>query len=60
MTKKGLAKIIAWLGGSITALSVSGQFGKYAGIAGTIGAGLTTFAVHLASDTSAGHPNGSN
>jgi len=57
MTKSRLAKIVGWVGQSLTAAAVY-LAPKYSAIALSAGAALTGWAIHNASDTSAGHPNG--
>lgn len=59
MTKSTWAKIAGWAGGAITTLALNGAFGKYSGFAATAGTLLTGVGIHTASNTSAGHPNGS-
>ena len=58
-TKKGWVKIFGWLGTFINAGASQGVFGKYSPLAMTVGTMMMGMAVHNASETSAGHPNGS-
>jgi hypothetical protein len=50
--KKFFAQSLAWLGGAVSAGGAAGQFGKYSGIGLIAGPLLTSFGVHLASQTS--------
>jgi hypothetical protein len=57
-TKSNVAKIVAWVGAAIATLALNNAFGKYSAVAGTVASGFTALAAHLASNTSAVHPNG--
>ena len=58
LSRKTLAKIVAWVAGAIATLAVNGAFGKYSSAVVTVAPLISAGAVHLAADTSAGHPNG--
>jgi hypothetical protein len=58
MNLKTWAMALGYVGGFLTILALSGTLGKYAALAGAIGAAMTATGVHIASDTSAGHPDG--
>lgn len=59
MTKSRFAKFVGWLGQTLTAVGAY-LAPKYSHYLLAVGAALTGWAIHNASDTSAGHPNGSN
>lgn len=58
MNKNTFAKLVAWLGGALTLLAANGAFGKYSVAVASVAPLVTAGSVHLASNTSAGHPNG--
>lgn len=58
MNKKTIAKILAWLGGAFSLLAANNGFGKFSGAIAIVAPLITAGSAHLASDTSAGHPNG--
>lgn len=59
MSKKGIAKALAWIAGAVATLAASGAFGKYSAAIATLAPLASAASVHIASETSAGHPNGS-
>jgi hypothetical protein len=58
-TLKTWSMVCGYSGGFLSLLAVSGSMGKYTAIIGATGAALTATGVHMASNTSAGHPDGS-
>lgn len=58
MQKKTLAKAVAWIAAALGTLAANNSFGKYNGFVAGVTPGIAALAMHLASDTSAGHPNG--
>lgn len=58
MQKKTIAKAVAWIAAALGTLAAAKSFGKYNDFVLMVTPGIAGYAAHLASETSAGHPNG--